>query len=82
MTLEHFKVLLDQHDWYYYMSDDANAYHRGSKERDEIQRALRECDDYEGALALYEEYCAKLKYQYPPPILTFILVLGVPFPLC
>ena len=61
-SLEHFKVLLDQHDWYYYMSDDSRAYERGMKQRDEIQFALRECEDYEGALALYEEYTSKLQF--------------------
>lgn len=56
MTLENFKKLLDDHDWFYAFSDDHTYWIRGESQSREIFSALKTGTDE--MKKLYNEYHA------------------------
>lgn len=58
LTLEQFKQMLDNHDWFYYFSDDHIVWVRGEKQSYEIHAALKDLSATNEMKKLYNEYHA------------------------
>lgn len=41
-SLDHFRDMIDHHDWYYQFTDDFNAWKRGSESEEKIEKTLKE----------------------------------------
>lgn len=62
MTIETFQTMLDQHDWFYYMSDDSRAVRAGEESSRRIRNALTELHcgpDGFAAQKLFDAACAE-----------------------
>ena len=54
--MQDLKAELEQHDWFYYMSDDPRIYDRGTLEQRELKRLLKMLNYSQQAKDLYNEY--------------------------
>lgn len=50
MTREQYQEMLDDHDWFYYMSDDMRTYNRGLEKEKELKRLADKNEDFERML--------------------------------
>ena len=69
MTLEDFQDMLRRHDWYFQMSDDHNAWVKGSKQDKEIDIAYKELSAQgleEEARELYNALSPSNFHMKPP----------------
>lgn len=53
MDSQNFRLMLENHDWYYMMSEDSGVYRRGIESRDKIADAMR---DNEELRRIYSDY--------------------------
>lgn len=59
MSIEEFKTLLKQHDWFYMYSDDPKVFRRGKAERIKIEEA---CSGNAELVALYHLHGKSLSH--------------------
>lgn len=53
MTKEEFKKLLDDHDWFFQMSDDLRVWGKGQIEQLEIEKLCKDNSEFD---KMYKEY--------------------------